>query len=131
MTILLGYKPNALGDAALERAIDEARRHEDRLVVLNVARGDAAIENNRLTDPQAEGLQHRLTESGVEFEIERLVDPGEVAEEVLEAADRLGADLIVIGLRHRTAVGKLILGSDAQRILMHATCPVLAVKPLL
>lgn len=128
MTILLGYKPNALGDAALERAIEEARRHEDRLVVLNVARGDSAIEDDRVSDPQAEKLARRLAESGIEHEVELLVEPGDVADEVIEAAERLDADLIVIGLRHRTAVGKLILGSDAQRILMHASCPVLAVK---
>lgn len=128
MTILLGYKPNALGDAALERAIEEARRHEDRLVVLNVARGDSAIEDDRVSDPQAEKLARRLAESGVEHAVELLVEPGDVADEVIEAAERLDADLIVIGLRHRTAVGKLILGSDAQRILMHASCPVLAVK---
>ena len=36
--------------------------------------------------------------------------------------------LIVIGLRHRTAVGKLLMGSVAQRILLDARCPVLAVK---
>lgn len=128
MTILLGYKPNGLGDAALERAIEEARRHEDRLVVLNVARGDSAIEDNRVSDAQAEKLARRLAESGVDHDVELLVEPGDVADEVIEAAERLDADLIVIGLRHRTAVGKLILGSDAQRILMHASCPVLAVK---
>lgn len=129
MTILLGYKPNALGDAALERAIEEARRHEDKLVVLNIARGDSAIEDGRLTGPQAEKVEQLLADSGIDYEVERLIEPGDVAEDIIDAAERLGADLIVIGLRHRTAVGKLILGSDAQRILMHATCAVLAVKP--
>ena len=37
-------------------------------------------------------------------------------------------DLIVIGLRRRTPIGKLILGSNAQRILLDAPCPVIAVK---
>ncbi|MDN5895494.1 MAG: universal stress protein [Nocardioides sp.] len=128
MTILLGYKPSDLGEAALQRAIEEALRHKARLVVLNVARGDSAIEDTRLTDPQAEELQRLLTESGIDFEVERLVEPGDAAEEIIEAAERLDAELIVIGMRHRTAVGKLILGSEAQRILMHASCPVLAVK---
>jgi len=43
-------------------------------------------------------------------------------------ANETDADLIVIGLRRRTPVGKLILGSNAQRILLDAPCAVLAVK---
>jgi nucleotide-binding universal stress UspA family protein len=44
-------------------------------------------------------------------------------------AQRRDARLVVLGLRQRTAVGKMVFGSTAQRILLDATCPVLAVKP--
>jgi nucleotide-binding universal stress UspA family protein len=47
---------------------------------------------------------------------------------VLDAAEKYRAELIVIGLRKRTPVGKLIMGSTAQQILLEASCPVLAVK---
>ena len=49
-------------------------------------------------------------------------------EDLIAVATELSAELIVIGLRRRTPVGKLILGSNAQRILLDAPCPVLAVK---
>ena len=47
---------------------------------------------------------------------------------LIAVAEEENAEFIVIGLRRRTPVGKLILGSNAQRILLDATCPVLAVK---
>jgi len=52
----------------------------------------------------------------------------EPAEDLIAVAGELDADFIVIGLRRRTPVGKLIMGSNAQRILLEAPCPVLAVK---
>ena len=54
--------------------------------------------------------------------------PQDPAEDLISVADEESADFIVIGLRRRSPVGKLILGSNAQRILLDASCPVLAVK---
>ena len=47
---------------------------------------------------------------------------------MINAADTADAEFIVIGLRRRSPVGKLLLGSNAQRVLLDASCPVLAVK---
>jgi nucleotide-binding universal stress UspA family protein len=52
----------------------------------------------------------------------------DVADDLIAVAEETSADFIVIGLRRRSPVGKLILGSNAQRILLDAPCPVLAVK---
>ena len=52
----------------------------------------------------------------------------DVAEEIVRVADEVDAELLVIGLRRRTPVGKMIMGSVAQQVLIDAPCPVLAVK---
>ena len=69
-----------------------------------------------------------MVQAGVRVEVRHLVRGREPAEDLIEVAESSHAELIVIGLRRRTPVGKLILGSNAQRILLDATCPVLAVK---
>ena len=73
-------------------------------------------------------MQAQLDEVGVEHEVRQLVRGNEPAEDLIAVAEEVDAEFIVIGLRRRTPVGKLILGSNAQRILLDAPWPVLAVK---
>jgi nucleotide-binding universal stress UspA family protein len=73
-------------------------------------------------------LRDRLTASGVDHEVIHAIRGREASEEILSVARDRRAELIVVGLRRRSAVGKLIMGSTGQRVLLEAACPVLAVK---
>lgn len=130
MTIVVGFVPTKEGRAALARAVEEARGRSARLVVINSSRGsrDLGDETSRSAEEELQRITTELTADGVEVEVRQLVRGNEPAEDLIAVANETGADLIVIGLRRRTPVGKLILGSNAQRILLDAPCAVLAVK---
>jgi nucleotide-binding universal stress UspA family protein len=128
MTIVVGYVPTPEGDAALRAAVDEARLREQPLHVVNSSRGDSYTDARFASEQALDEVRATLDAAGVVYEIEQQVRGHEAADEVVETADRLNATLIVIGLRRRTPTGKLITGSQAQRILLDAHCPVLAVK---
>ena len=129
-TIVVGYVAKPEGDAALKRAIEEAKLRDSKLVVVNSHRGGDDFDGaaSRQADKAIEDVKAQLADSGVEHEVRQLVRGFEPAEDLIGIAETADADLIVIGLRRRSPVGKLILGSNAQRILLDAQCPVLAVK---
>ena len=128
MSIVVGYVPKPEGRAALHHAIDEARRRSTRLLVVNASRGDAYLDPGLASAQDLELVRSSLEQSGVEHDLRQQVRGKDPADEVIELAEEVGAGLIVIGMRRRTPVGKLLLGSTAQRILLDAPCPVLAVK---
>ena len=128
MTIVVGFVPTPEGEAALSAAITEAQRREEPLHIINSSRGDSLSDSRFASEPAMDQVRARLQEAGVVFEIEQLVRGNEASEELVEAADRVKASLLVIGIPRRSPTGKLITGSQAQRILLDANCPVLAVK---
>lgn len=128
MVIVIGYVPRPEGRAALERGIEEAKLRNARLLVLNSAKGDAYVDPRFATVQDLEIVKSQLDGAGVEYELRQPVRGKDGADEVVELAEETGAELIVIGMRRRSPVGKLVLGSTAQRILLDAPCPVLAVK---
>jgi len=129
MTVLVGFVPTAAGEVAFAAGLDEARRRGEDLLVLNSPRGGAPVSTDVAPPEVIEGLTARADAAGVRLTIVQDAHRGDLADEVLRAADDADASVIVIGLRRRSPVGKLILGSSAQRILLEAERPVLAVKP--
>lgn len=129
-SIVLGYTATGEGRAALEAAVREAALRSAQIIVVSSHVGGAQHtgEKEVLLQDQLEEVRQRLVESGLAFTIRPLVRGMDPAEDVIAVAEEADAELIVIGLRRRSPVGKLILGSHAQRILLEATRPVLAVK---
>ena len=127
-TIVVGWSPGPYGAAAVAHAVAEARLRGDRILVINATRGDAYVDERYSGGEEKRMLKAELEASGVPHEIRQPLG-SDVGDQVISAAEEVDASLVVIGLRRRSPVGKLILGSVAQRILMGAHCPVMAVKP--
>ena len=130
MAIVVGYVATKEGRAALKRAAEECVLRGTKLVVINSHRGGKDFDANEASQFETEltRIQALLEEKGLEHEVRQLVRGNDPAEDLISVAEEEKAEFIVIGLRRRSPVGKLILGSNAQRILLDASCPVLAVK---
>jgi nucleotide-binding universal stress UspA family protein len=128
MTILVAYVPRPEGQAALDKGIEIAKNTGERLVVVNASPGGAK-EDPSLADVQDfERVQEKLVATGLNAEIKQFVRGKNAVEEIEALVGSLQVSLLVIGLRKRSPVGKLIMGSVAQELLLSVSCPVLAVK---
>lgn len=129
MKVLVGYIPTPEGIAAFDYALAHARASGGSLTVLNTGKDGNYADPVFASDADIDAVEAELTRSGVDFDVRRPVDGLSAADAMLRTAGEISADVIVIGLRKRTPVGKLITGSTAQAILLEADCPVIAVKP--
>ena len=120
MTIVVAYADTPPGHAAVAAAVAESSRDSETVVLVPAVRGEEV--------PPVARLEEQWPEAAGRLRVER-GDLGDASDSVVQVAQRSEARLIVLGLRARTPVGKLVFGSTAQRILLDATCPVLAVKP--
>ena len=128
MSIVVGYLATVEGRAALDAAVQEATARGDRVVVVVSTRPDEPAEQRQGLDTALASVRDELVATGLQHEI-RVLDGGDVADDLIGTAEETQARLVVIGLRRRSPVGKLILGANAQRVLFDAPCPVLTVKP--
>jgi len=134
MSVAVAHQVRSSSELALTEGAREARFRATDLVVLHVVESldNDIAEANRAGISDA--VHHALTSAGlddVRWDI-RLVagggDTGDVSRALLEAVRDLRPDLLVIGARRRSPVGKALLGSVAQNIILDADVPVLVVK---
>lgn len=127
MRIVVGYLRTPEGQAALDRGIEEARLRDGDLIVVHTAEDDP--DEVRSYQDELDGLVARLRDEGVSVQTHEYVRGQRPGEDMIQAATEHEADLIVIGIRRRSRVGKLVLGSNAADVIQGAPCAVLSVKP--
>lgn len=139
--VLVGVDGSGTAVLAAERAIDVACRWRSDLHVVDVVpvpsvcvpvgpAGASAIvakleDDDRCAGAALGATRCRAAECGIESTV-HLVH-GEPARAIIDTADRVGADLIVVGNRGVDAAGHYVLGSVPEAVLLGARCDVLVV----
>jgi nucleotide-binding universal stress UspA family protein len=126
VTVVVGYVSRPEGRAALEVAVEEARRTGERLVVVGVAAGSPAV-SSALDDGLA-AVEERLAAEPFAGEVRRGSGRRVPGDELLHAVSETHARLLVIGMRPRPVHGRLLPGVTAQQLVLEAPCDVLTVR---
>jgi nucleotide-binding universal stress UspA family protein len=129
MTILIGYIPTPPGEAALEAGLTEAARTGDDVVILNSPRSNSYVDSTLVDDSSVARLLARAEERGVTARVDHAEHGADIVDTFTTLVTEHNVRLVVIGLRRRSLVGKLVMGSNAQHLLLELDVPVLAVKP--
>ena len=130
MKILVGYDYSTVTQEVLALAKQQAKAFNAEVHLLR-----SLAQDPRLQRDTVEQAEQNLDHVRLEFDAMGLTCDSHVAisslspgEHLVQFAEQNSVDLIVIGVRRRSKVGKLLFGSNAQLIILTAPCPVLTVK---
>jgi nucleotide-binding universal stress UspA family protein len=129
MTILIGFVPTPAGEAALAAGLAEAARSGEDVVILNSPRRGATVDADLIGEDVAEDLLAKASAQGVAARVDHAEHGSDIVATFKTLVEKTDARMVVLGLRRRSSVGKFLLGSDVQRLLLELEVPVLAVKP--
>lgn len=132
MSILAAIDRDPGIEKVIETATELANGLEEDLVFLHVTSEGDNVDRARSEVEDAiervigslEGVDLRLMEA----KSRRDVPSGRMADRILDEADKVNARYIIVGSRKQTPVGKVMLGSVAQLVLLNADVPVVTVE---
>lgn len=140
MNFMIGYDCNDAADKALKLAFEYAKVFGAKLHVVTSLVGGPEMPKSLIGTPEAQKYEVNEAEAnietamtlyrqeGVQTEKHILVRSHTPGEDIVQFADKNKIDLIFIGVKGRSRVGKLLFGSNAQYVILEAKCPVITVK---
>ena len=129
MKILVGYDGSDLAKRALKLAQDHAKAFGAEVIhVLYSKVTDLPTKQHKLDEQDMDDLRSSVEKNGLLCETHLLIRNMEPGPHLVMFAEEHAIDEIVIGVKMRSKVGKLLMGSTAQHVILEATCPVVSVK---
>jgi nucleotide-binding universal stress UspA family protein len=135
--ILIAHDGSKSSDRALKRGLEIAERFDSTVTVITVI---PSLYLTELMQVDRERILEALSEDAQEMmakikagpknvrSLKTVIRQGSPADEILKAAEKMKADIIVTGSHGRHGAQKFLLGSVSSKVIDHATCNVLVVK---
>ncbi len=130
MKIMLGYDGSNASKDALKLAKKHAKAFsaEVNVVTSLTGGGETEEEDIKKAETGLEYVQEVLENDGISCKTHLLVRGFGPGEDIVNFAQEKKIDQIIIGIKRRSKVGKMLFGSNAQYIILNASCPVLTIK---
>jgi nucleotide-binding universal stress UspA family protein len=130
MKILVGYDGSTSAKEALKLARKHARAFKGSVDIVT-SKEKGTEQQQQEIDEAERGLEwakSMFAEKGLECRTHLLIRGLAPGEDILEFARENAVDEIIVGVKRRSKVGKLLMGSTAQYVILQAPCPVVTVK---
>lgn len=130
MKIMVGYDGSNVAKSALSLAKKQAQAFggEVHVVTSLVGETETSTEAIQKAEQELEYTKEFMEQGGIAVETHLLIRGMSPGEDLVEFAREKRIELVVVGVRKRSAVGKILFGSNARFVILHAPCPVLTVK---
>nr|WP_319491486.1 universal stress protein [uncultured Desulfobacter sp.] len=131
MKLIVGYKRGTnQAENLLELALKRAQLFNATVLIVTIMPEGMEKDQERINETQAdlETAKTHFDRKDIPCETHLLIrgiDPGD---DLVNFAKETQADEVIIGVKNRTKVGKLLLGSTAQAVVLNAPCPVVTMK---
>ena len=131
MKIMVCYDNSAVSKNVVREAQAHASQWNAEIKVVSVVMRVEPIKHTKLVKME-ERLEQEIQELfegvAIPYTVQLHVDDIEVGDKIVKVAQRNRVNLIFLGIRKRSKVGKLLFGSNAQYVILNAPCPVVTLN---
>ena len=129
MKFLVCYDNSEMSKFVVKRAQKHAQVWDATLEIVQVVKRDQPIEHSKLLEMEetiGDDIRSLFKNCKIQYKFQMLVDDIDEGSRMIELAQRKKVDLIFLGLKKRSKVGKMLFGSNAQQIILNSPCPVIS-----